>query len=572
MSFIKKVSLVEPNKRYRSVISGGTSSGAIGSQDNESSVLPEVYSGYPQRIDRYSQYDQMDTDPEINIALDTISEFSTQPDERDQNELFKLNFTEEPSQSELTIIKNCLQKWCKINKFKERLFRIFRDTIKYGDQFFIRDPDTMKWLWVNQVDVNGVVVNTAKGKEITDYLIRNLELNVGGLTITPSDQYGSNIMGTGTNTLDNNMNANRFGNVNRSGRYSMGNENVTAVDANYVVHLSLTEDLDAGWPFATSILESIYKPYRQKELLEDAVIIYRIQRAPERRVFYIDVGDVPEHRANQKVERFKNEFRQRRIPTRNGEGQNVTDAAYNPLSQIEDLFIPVSPDGRGSKVDTLPGGQSVGQIDDLLYFVDKMIRGLRIPTSYIPSGSTDVNVQYTDGKTGVALIQEWRFAQYCKRFQRLLAPVFDEEFKIFIQSMGYDIDSNLFELDFHEPQHFSQQARAERDLLMINTFQPLVDINFISKRKLLRDYLGWSEDDIVENEEWWKNENFDTLKSVVGDNVMNSVASTSEPGLDSVGMRASDEDMDMATDDSGGDEDASMGGDSGDVGNATGGE
>lgn len=561
MSWVKKISIVEPSTRYRSVISGGNSSGAVGSSEKEPSVLPEIYSGYPQRIDRYSQYDQMDMDPEVSIALDTISEFSTQRDESDPNRLFEINYNEEPSDTELNIISQCLLQWCRVNKFKQRLWRIFRDTIKYGDQFFIRDPDTFEWLWVNHEDVNGVVANQGKGKKITDYLMRNLDLNLDAMNITPSDNYGSNIMGTGTNSLDNNMNANRFGNVQRSGRYSVGNENTTAVDANFVIHLSLCEGIGAGWPFATSILESVYKPYRQKELLEDAIIIYRIQRAPERRVYYVDVGDVPEHRAQQKIERFKNEFRQRKIPTKNGDGLNVVDAAYNPMSQIEDIFIPVTPDGRGSKVDTLPGGQSVGQIDDLKYFNNKMIRGLRIPSSYIPTGPEDSNMQYNDGRMGVSYVQEYRFANYCKRFQNLIAPVFDSEFKLFIKEMGFDIDSNLFELDFIEPQKFDEYSRAERDVAMINTFSPLVDVKFISKRTLLTKYLGWSEDEVVENEISWKEENLNTLKSIVGDSTAEDISSSmdSGPGLDSVGIRADDTGDVPMTDDQSGDSDMSMG-------------
>lgn len=540
MSFVKRLSLVEPNTRYKSVISNQNT--PVGTSDNVSSILPEVYSGYPQRIDRYGQYDQMDTDPEVAIALNTIAEFSTQPNPDDPNEVFKLNFNQEPTETELKIIKQALHKWTLINKFKQRIWRIFRDTIKYGDQIFIRDPDTNYLYWVNPADVNGVVVNTAKGKVITDYLIRNLEMNVGGLTLTPSDQYGSNIQGIGTNTLDNNMNANRYGNIHRYGQYSLGNENATAVDAKYVLHLSLTEDLDAGWPFATSILESVYKVYRQKELLEDAVIIYRIIRAPERRVFYVDVGDVPEQMAARKVERFKNELRQRKLPQRSQvNGSTVVDASYNPMSSIEDIFIPVTPDGRGAKVDTLPGGQSLGTIDDLLYFNQKLIRGLMIPASYIPSGTTDTNIQFTDGKSGVAMIQEFRFSEYCKRFQRLLEPSLDQEFKIFLANIGAEIDSNLFELGFHEPQHFTQSAKAERDAALVGTFTSLVDVPFISRYKLLKDYLGWTDEDIAENESKWIEENFETLKSAVSSSALSNVSSGGQPGMDSIGLRPEDE-------------------------------
>ncbi len=136
-------------------------------------------------------------------------------------------------------------------------------------------------------------------------------------------------------------------------------------------------------------MENIYKVFKQKELLEDSILIYRVSRAPERRIFKIDVGNMPSHLAMQFVERIKNEMHQRRIPTTTGGGQNMMDASYNPLSINEDYFFPQTADGRGSSVDTLPGGQNLGEIDDLKYFNNKMARGLRVPSSYLPTGPDD---------------------------------------------------------------------------------------------------------------------------------------------------------------------------------------
>ena len=161
--------------------------------------------------------------------------------------------------------------------------------------------------------------------------------------------------------------------------------NEMTLDAKHVVHISLSDGLDYFWPFGQSILENIFKVFKQKELLEDAVLIYRVQRAPERRVFKIDVGGMPSHMAMAFVERVKNEMHQRRIPTLSGGGQNMMDATYNPLSINEDFFFPVTEGGRGSTVDTLPGGQNLGEIDDLKYFNNKMARGLRVPSSYLPT-------------------------------------------------------------------------------------------------------------------------------------------------------------------------------------------
>jgi hypothetical protein len=112
----------------------------------------------------------------------------------------------------------------------------------------------------------------------------------------------------------------------------------------------MTEGLDVNWPFGVSLFESIFKVFKQKELLEDAILIYRISRAPERRMFKIDVGNMPAHLAMQFVERVKNEINQRRIPTQSGGGQNLMDASYNPMSMNEDFFFPQTAEGRGSSV------------------------------------------------------------------------------------------------------------------------------------------------------------------------------------------------------------------------------
>ena len=193
-----------------------------------------------------------------------------------------------------------------------------------------------------------------------------------------------------------------------------------------------------------------FQSIQAKELLEDAIIIYRIQRTPERRVFYIDVGNMPSHLAMSFVERVKNEIHQRRIPSSTGGANNVIDSAYILLSINEDYFFPQTAEGRGSKVDTLPGGTNLGEIDDLKYFTNKLFRGLRIPSSYLPTGADDSQSQYNDGRVGTAYIQELRFNKYCERLQSLLQEIFDEEFKLYLYDRGVNIDSSLFTRSYRD--------------------------------------------------------------------------------------------------------------------------
>ena len=106
---------------------------------------------------------------------------------------------------------------------------------------------------------------------------------------------------------------------------------------------------------------------------------------------------------------------------------------------LEDYFFAQTADGRGSKVDTLPGGNNLGEIDDLKYFNNKLLRGLRVPSSYLPTGPDDGTAQYNDGKVGVAYIQEFQFAKYCERLQKQLIRQLDREFKLFLSYRGIDL-------------------------------------------------------------------------------------------------------------------------------------
>jgi len=499
-------------------------------QSRWQSWLPEVYSGMPNRTERYTQYDQMDQDSEINGALDTIAEFSTQtsPETKLPFEIF---YKSEATDAEVSALSTALKQWCNINDFERRAFNIIRAAIKYGDHFFVRDPETFKLFWVSPEDVTKAVVNESNGKEIDQYIMRNINLNLHDMVLTDT-----------RNTQNMDMHSspgftNTTSNSGLSSNQMSGNSNEEyAVDSSHVVHISMTDGMTASWPFGQSILESVFKVYKQKELLEDSIIIYRVQRAPERRVFYIDVGNMPAHKAMGFVERVKNEVHQTRIPNKTGGGSSVVDAAYNPLSIMEDYFFAQTAEGRGSKVEVLPGGDNLGEIDDLKYFNNKLLRGLRIPSSYMPTGSEDGTATYNDGRLGTALIQEYRFSKYCERIQLLLGPALDNEFKMFLKFRGIDVTSSLFDLKFVEPQSFSKYREIELDSARAAVFGNLEGVDYLSRQFLLKKYLGLSESEITENEMLWRKEN-------------NEGGESSDPGSDlgSIGLRAGDVDGFEAT-------------------------
>jgi hypothetical protein len=489
-----------------SPISGAPSKMADPGYRNYQSTLPEVYIGHPNRIERYNQYEQMDMDSEVNAALDILAEFCTQKN-IENNTAFDIHFKEKPTDNEVKIIKEQLQQWVSLNELNKRIFKVMRNTLKYGDQVFIRDPETFKLFWTEMSKVTKVIVNESEGKKPEQYVIQDLNPNFQNLTVTAvstSDTFANHPQVGGPNGAY----------VQPRTPYSGGNrfshaQNEAVINAEHVVHLSLTEGLDIFWPFGNSVLENVFKVFKQKELLEDAIIIYRVQRAPERRVFKIDVGNMPPHMAMAFVERIKNEVHQRRIPTQTGGGATMMDATYNPLSTNEDFFFPVTADGRGSSVEPLPGGQNLGEITDLRFFTNKLFRGLRIPSSYLPTGMDDGTQSVSDGRVGTALIQEWRFNQYCKRLQAMVVDKLDQEFKMFMRWRGINIDGQLFDLIFEEPQNFAQYRQADIDSSRIATFTQLEQYPYLSKRYLMKRYLGMSEAEISENESMWKEEHGD---------------------------------------------------------------
>lgn len=484
-----------------------------GSQDfsfrNYQSRLPEVYSGHPNRIERYNSYEMMDTDPEINACLDILSEFSTQVNEHNGTP-FDIKFNEDPTQTEVELIGKQLKQWCKLNEFDTRMFKIFRNTVKYGDQVFVRDPETFKLYWSDMTKVVKVIVNESSGKDPEQYVLKDININLQNLSIAPKTTSDFTVTGqTGLGGTGGGQGAQGYSipssqSQTSGSRFSISLQE-TAVDAKHIVHLSLTEGLDRYWPFGQSILENIFKVYKQKELLEDAILIYRIQRAPERRMFKIDVGNMPANMAMSFVNRIKDEIHQRRIPSAGG-GQSVVDATYNPLSINEDYFFPVNSEGKGSSVEMLNGGQNLGEIDDLKYFNNRLARGLRIPSSYLPTGPEDGQVPLSDGRVGTAMIQEFRFNQYCERLQNYLSRKLNEEFKMFLRWRGFNIDSALFDIQFCPPQNFASYRQSELDTARVGTFTTIAALPYMSTRFAMKRFLGLSEEEIKENQKLWHEE------------------------------------------------------------------
>lgn len=425
----------------------------------------KVMKGAGSRFQKYSQYKNMDGDVFVSRALDQIASEMTSEDTK-TNLPFKITYqseaNEEVPENIVVTVRAALRHWCDMHNLAKLSYDIARMTVKFGDCFFRKTSDFKIWEYVEPSDVIGIHIDKETGKP-QFYQIRKGD---------------------------------------SSDKNSFGDAEI--VPAAGIVHFSLSSGIGDNGPFGESVLFPTIKAFRHLTLLQDSVIIYRIVRAPERRVFSIDVGNMPPQRAKSYLEAIKNEIRQKRVPNETG-GQEKIDSVYNPMSMVEDYFFMQTADGRGSKVDTLSGGENLGEIKDLNYFQNIFLQGLRIPSSYM-RGSDDNGSQVQDGKVGVAYMEERNFFKYIQRLQRNVNPSYDKEFKAYLKSAGIRVDPNLFKIELNDPQNFDVYKQAEVDEKLMSNFNNIKEVPFIASRVKLARYLGWTEDEIQMNEEVLKKE------------------------------------------------------------------
>jgi len=174
----------------------------------------------------------------------------------------------------------------------------------------------------------------------------------------------------------------------------------------------------------------------------------------------------------------------------------------------------------------------------LKYFNNRLARGLRVPSSYLPTGPDDNSTLMNDGRVGTAMIQEFRFNQYCERLQNYICLKLDEEFKLFLRWRGFNIDTSLFQISFNPPQNFASYRQAEMDTSRVSTFASMEAFPYISKRFALERFLGLSEEEIKKNEKLWEEENKEEIEEA-----------PQGSDLRNVGISTGDFDADMDTSD-----------------------
>lgn len=218
-----------------------------------------------------------------------------------------------------------------------------------------------------------------------------------------------------------------------------------------VAHFRLLGN-DAFLPYGSSVLEAARRIWRQLILIEDAMLVYRVIRAPERRVFYIDVGNVPPEDVSNYLEQAQTSLKRNQVVDKNN-GQ--VDLRYNPLSVDEDYFLPVRGGESGTKIDTLAGGQNTAAIEDVQYIQKKLFAALKIPRAYL---GYDEDV----GSKATLAQEDIRFSRTIQRIQKTVISELNKIAMVHLYCHGYEGEELLdFDLRLSNPSTIAQQQKLE---------------------------------------------------------------------------------------------------------------
>jgi len=247
--------------------------------------------------------------------------------------------------------------------------------------------------------------------------------------------------------------------------------------------------------YAVSHLNKSVKIINQLQRVEDALVVYRLSRAPERRIFYIDVGNLPTGKAEAYVQGIRNKYKNKMVYDAST-GQ-LKDS-QNHMSMLEDFWLPRKEGGRGTQIETLPGGSNLGDIDDILFFQKKLYKSLNVP-----SGRLEQDAQYAVGTATEMLRDEVRFQKFVNRLRQKFSEIFMQSLKVQCILKGIVTEEDWNEMveniriDFREDSYFSEMKRFElirqRGEVM-DSMQELIG-KYYSKAWARREILGITDEE-----------------------------------------------------------------------------
>ena len=245
-----------------------------------------------------------------------------------------------------------------------------------------------------------------------------------------------------------------------------------------------------------SYLHKAIKPVNQLRMIEDALVIYRISRAPERRIFYIDVGNLPKRKAEQYLKDVMNRYRNKLVyDASTGE---IRDDR-NHMSMLEDFWLPRREGGRGTEITTLPGGSNLGEIDDITYFQRKLYRSLNVPVSRMEAENN-----FSLGRSTEITRDELKFTKFVQRLRKKFTPLFTDILKTQLVLKGvitledWDNMKEHIQYDFLQDGHFAELKEAEilRERLdMLGNIDSYIG-TFFSKKWVQRNVLNMTDYEI----------------------------------------------------------------------------
>ena len=278
-----------------------------------------------------------------------------------------------------------------------------------------------------------------------------------------------------------------------------GNEGIKiAHDAITYVHSGLQ---DMNKRMHLSFLHKGIKSLNQLRMIEDALVIYRLSRAPERRIFYIDVGNLPKVKAEQYLRDVMNRYRNKLVYDA-ATGEIRDDKKH--MSMLEDFWLPRREGGRGTEITTLPGGQNLGELKDVEYFKKKLYNSLNLP----PSRLTDDNKGFNLGKTTEVLRDELKFSKFIGRLRKRFSGIFHDTLKTQLILKGviapedWDEMAEHIQYDYIHDNHFNELKELEMETSRINLvtqMDPYVG-KYYSVDYIRRSILGHKDEDIKEQD------------------------------------------------------------------------
>ena len=397
----------------------------------------------PTRIAAYYDYEAMEYTPEIAVSLDIFSDEATTANE--SGKILTIFSESDRIKEELTdLFENVLDINTNLNSWA-------RNLCKYGDNF----------VYCKIVPKQGVVGCTQ---------LPNVEVtrsDPGFNFVTTHDNYQKE-RGTKFFWKDKNIEFNSF----------------------EVAHFRLMGD-DRKLPYGTSLLEKVRRIWKQLLLSEDAMLVYRVTRAPERRVYKIFVGNMDDKDVDAYVDKIANNFKRvNMVDSNNGQ----QDTRYNSLAVDQDYFIPVRDPGLAMPIETLPGAQNLAEIADIEYIQKKMLAALRVPKAFI-------GFDEATGEGKNLAILDIRFARAVHRVQKALIQELNKIAIIHLYTKGYEEDLNNFTLQLTSPSTQADMLKVENWKEKFQLFRDAVEdlgqgFGAVSMTWAKKEILGMSDDDI----------------------------------------------------------------------------